>query len=422
MKLSIAFILLLLTASSGVGSQTFDDFLAQLDATPLDQRPALVDSFIDTTAAFPLVEQDTLAHFIYRGSAQSISLPGDANAWTIGASPMTLVAGTDLWHRTQSYEIDARLDYKFVLNGSNWILDPLNPNTVLGGFGPNSELCMPAYQAPPEIEFYPEIPHGSLQDTLFYSVNMGNSRTIRVYLPPSYDVSSDCYPMILFHDGLEYISLANADNVIDYLIHHERIVPIIAVFVPPVGRNEEYAGSLQNKFTSFIVEEIIPWLDSRFRTLAGPESRAVLGASNGGNISLWFGLNHPDIFGNIAAQSGYIQSSIYDRFQNSPVLDVKLYLDLGTYDIPMLIPLVRDFIPILQAGGYTYRYQEYHEGHSWGSWRAHIDDALEMFFPTQQGPAEPSGSAQPFEAVPGEHGTLIREELGPRTDALPAVG
>jgi enterochelin esterase-like enzyme len=72
-------------------------------------------------------------------------------------------------------------------------------------------------------------------------------------------------------------------------------------------------------------------------------------------------------------------------------LDVKLYLDLGTYDIPMLIPLVRDFIPILQAGGYTYRYQEYHEGHSWGSWRTHIDDALEMFFPAGQSPAEPSG-------------------------------
>jgi enterochelin esterase family protein len=48
-----------------------------------------------------------------------------------------------------------------------------------------------------------------------------------------------------------------------------------------------------------------------------------------------------------------------------------------------LIPLVRNFIPILSAKGYTYQYHEYHEGHSWGFWRAHIDDALEMFFPYQ---------------------------------------
>lgn len=400
MKRAVFFFLVLMTLPLSVHSQTFDDFLAQLNGTPLDQRPALVDSFMDAVSAFPIVERDTLAHFIYRGSASSVSVPGDFNAWVIGASPMTPIAGTDFWYRTESYESDARLDYKFVLDGSNWILDPLNPNTVLGGFGPNSELRMPAYKAPPEIEYYPDIPHGTFQDTLFHSVNLGDSRTIRVYLPPTYGASADSYPTILFHDGLEYITLANAHNVLDYLIDQERIVPIIAIFVPPVNRNEEYAGGLQDQFTSFIVEEVIPWVDSRFRTLSGPENRAVLGPSNGGNISLWLGLHHSEIFGNVAAQSSYIQSSISTGFQNSPTLDLKIYMDLGTYDLPLLIPLVRNFIPILQEREYDYQYQEYHEGHSWGFWRAHIDDALEMFFPAGQSPAEPSGSAQPSEDVP----------------------
>jgi enterochelin esterase family protein len=186
--------------------------------------------------------------------------------------------------------------------------------------------------------------------------------------------------MILFHDGLEYISLASANNVLDYLIHHQRIDPVIAVFVPPVNRTNEYAGSLQNKFTKFIIEEIIPWVDARFRTMATPEKRAVLGASYGGNISLWFGMNHPEIFGNVAAQSSYIQGSIVSGFQNGAKLDLKIYTILGTYDIASLLPMVRSFIPILDAKGYTYQYHEYHEGHSWGFWRAHIDDALEMFF------------------------------------------
>jgi enterochelin esterase family protein len=214
-------------------------------------------------------------------------------------------------------------------------------------------------------------------------VNLGNSRTIRVYLPPEYSTSTNRYPMILFHDGLEYVSLASANNVLDCLIHHQRIAPLIAVFVPPVNRTNEYAGSQQNKFTKFIIEEIIPWVDARFRTNAAPEQRAVLGASYGGNISLWLGMNHPEIFGNVAAQSSYIQGSIVSGFQNNPKRDLKIHMLLGTYDIASLIPMVRNFIPIPDAKGYTYQYHEYHEGHSWGFWRAHIDDALEMFFPFQ---------------------------------------
>lgn len=393
MKKVAIFFVLLLPSFSSLYAQTFEDFLVQVNATPTDQRQALVDSFMNTVTVLPLVEHDTLAHFLYQGNASTVTVPGDANAWNISGSSMTLIGGTDLWYRTEVYESDARLDYKFVLNGSTWILDPGNPNTILGGFGPNSELSMPAYIPPPEIQFDPEIPHGTLRDTVFHSAHLGNSRTIRVYLPPHYHTSTDSFAMILFHDGLEYVSLANADNIMDYLIHNRDIEPIIAVFVPPVNRNEEYAGSLQNQFTDFIIEEVIPWVDSCFRTIPHPHKRATLGASNAGNISLWLAMNHPGVFGNAAAQSSYIQGAISDGFQDGPQLDLKLYLDLGTYDIPMLIPLVRNFIPILQSRGYAYQYAEYHEGHSWGMWRAHIDDALEMFFPAEPTAVEPSKSA-----------------------------
>lgn len=377
------FLLILFFSYSNLQSQTFADFLSRIYATPENERTAVVDSFMNAVPAFPFIEQDTLVHFIYRGNASRVTVPGDANGWNPYFSPMTQISGTNFWYRSDVFENDARLDYKFILNGSTWILDPQNPNTCTGGFGPNSELRMPAYKVHPEIVYYPEIQHGALFDTTFFSVNLGNSRRIRIYLPPGYDTSNIKYPMILVHDGLEYISLARADNVLDYLIHHQRIEPTIAVFVSPVNRTDEYAGNLQNKFSKFIVEEIIPWVDARFRTIPTPEKRAVLGASNGGNISLWLGLKHPEIFENVAAQSSYVQGSIFDGFQNGPKLDLKIYMDLGTYDIALLIPLVRNFIPILHSKGYTYQYHEYHEGHSWGFWRVHINDALVMFFPYQ---------------------------------------
>ncbi len=162
-----------------------------------------------------------------------------------------------------------------------------------------------------------------------------------------------------------------------------RIEPILAVFVPAgEQRHEEYATTRQAQFTAFIVNEIMPWVDRRYRTRSEPAARAVMGASDGGNISLWIGLNHPEVFGNVAAQSSKVEANVHTGFQNSPKLDLKLYLDLGTYDIPELLPRVRNFIPVLESKGYDVHYLEFHEGHGWGNWRAHIDNALEMFFPS----------------------------------------
>lgn len=370
-----------LLIGSTASAQTFQDFISRVNSAPVWQQPAIVDSFMAAVPAFPFIEQDSNAHFIYRGSASSASVPGDANNWSISAFPMTRLASTDFWYRSVEFEPDARLDYKFVLNGSTWILDPRNPHTVSGGFGPNSELRMPAYVMPPEIQYYPGIPHGTLRDTTYFSSNLGNLRTVRIYTPPNYETSADSFPVIVFHDGLEYVTLAQANNVIDYLISQNRIRPIIAVFVPPVNRTAEYAGNQMTQFSAFIVNELMPSIDARYRTQRNPANRATLGASNGGNIALWLGLNYSATFGNVAAQSSNIISSISSGFQSNPRLDLKLYLDLGTYDIPQLIPLVRNFIPILQTKGYTFQYIEYHEGHSWGNWRAHIDNALEMFFP-----------------------------------------
>jgi len=362
-------------------AQTFLNFLNRVNTAPDSLKLTIVDSFMNAVPAFPYLEQDTLAHFLFRGNASQITIPGDANGWDPNAFPMQLVSGTNLWYRTEVFEADARLDYKFVLSGNNWILDPLNPRTVSGGYGPNSELRMPDYIPAPEIEYYPNIDHGTIEDTMFYSTNLSNSRLVRVYLPPQYTTTGDSFPVILFHDGSDFLTLGFAKNVIDYLIWHQRIEPIIALFVPPVDRTQEYAGNLKTPFTNFIVQEVFPWLDGKYRTRTDPDSRATLGSSNGGNISLWLGLQHPEFFGNIAAQSSNVQDTIANGFQNGPFLNLKFYLDIGTYDISILIPLVQNFEQILQNRGYPYQYQVYHEGHSWGNWRAHIDNALEMFFP-----------------------------------------
>jgi enterochelin esterase-like enzyme len=396
---TIFFFVLLGTFAVTCCGQSFQSFLNRVTALPANQRTAVVDSFMHAVPAVPFVEADTIAHFLYRGTASSVTVPGDANYWSPTSLPMNTIAGTNFWYCTKVFEADARLDYKFTINTSNWILDPLNPNQVMGGFGPNSEIRMPKFLPAPEISYDPGIPHGTFHDTSYPSASLGEARKVRVYLPPGYASSSDSFPMVLFHDGLDYWNLAQANNILDNCIAHGTMKPVVAVFIPASSlyRHQEYAGSRIAKFSAFIVAEVMPYLRQHYRILSDAASHATVGSSDGGDISLFLGFFYPDVFGNVAAQSSNIIDTIYSRARSSQRLNLNIYCDLGTYDIPELVPLVRNFIPVIAGKGYPHIYHEYHEGHSWGNWRAHISKALTWFFPGQAaGVREHGGKPEGF--------------------------
>lgn len=362
----------------------FSTFVDRVNAVPVPDKQAIVDSFLNATPSFPFIEENTIVYYIYQGTVGSVNVPGDANGWNGDAFPMTQLESTLFWYREAVFESDARLDYRFLLNGSNLILDPLNPNQVIGGFGPNSELAMPDYVQPPEIEFYPNIPHGTIDTFPFTSTILGNTRTIRVYTPPGYDSHPNfSYPVMLLHDGLDYITIGSADNILDYLLSESKMNPIIAVFVPPVNRNDEYAFNLTQQFESFIVDELMPHIDSTYRTHTIPEKRAMLGLSFGGLITTQICHNNPDIFGLAAPYSPAYwpnDMQVMNMVLNGPTENIKWYIDWGTYETGILITgrTMRDG---LVDKGYELIWREWHEAHSWGSWRAHLDIALENFFP-----------------------------------------
>lgn len=377
---SILFSFIILLSFGSAVAQDFSALQLRVNIAPESRRQFMVDSFLTLVGDFPHFENDSTVYLLYKGNAEEVFVAGDANGWDAGDSPFQRLSTTDLWYRMERYESDARLDYKLIVDG-RWILDNKNPYTVSGGFGPNSELRMPDYEPPAEIVPKNTIPHGTLVDTTFSSSALGNSRPVRIYLPPGYEQSSTACPLVLFHDGLDYITLGRTANVLDNLIHAGRIPPLIAVFVPPVNRTAEYAGSSIDDFAQFIARDLIPAIDRGYRTLQSPASRAVIGSSNGGNIALYLAMQYPEVFGNAGAQSSNIIGDIFMHFRDGAKLPLRrIYMDLGTYDIPVLIPLVRSFVSILQSRGYEHRYLEVHEGHSWGNWRARIDDMLEYFF------------------------------------------
>ncbi len=424
---TICLIFILALQITGSQAQSFQQFIDYLNSLPEDQRQAKADSFMNAGHAFPYIETDTLVAFVYQGNGQTVAVAGDATAWNPNMN-LEQITGTDFWYHQTDYEADARLDYKFVKNGATWLLDPLNPWTCTGGYGPNSELRMPACSIPPEIAYYPAIPHGTLHDTLFHSTNLGNSRTVKIYLPAGYDTTTKDYPVILFHDGLEFITLGEAPKILDYLIAHQEIVPVIAIFVPPVNRTQEYAGSQKEPFRKFIIEELMPVYDAKYRIETAPRKRAMIGASNGGNISLYISMKNPESFGRIAAQSSNVQTEISNTFQGSDKLDLELYLDIGKYDIPTLIPLVANLVTILEAKEYDFQHFIFNEGHSYCNWRDHLRLPLVQFFPFNTGIREDHGQLDfklnqnypnpfrdqttiPFSLTPGTEARLVLQTM-----------
>ena len=359
----------------------FQTFYERVVAATEATRSAIVDSFLTANPVMPFIE-DTIAHFVYRDTAGSVNLWGDFNRSLEYGELMTKLSSTDLWFKAFAFERDARLDYKFFINGSTGVADSRNPRIAAWDPGA-SELAMPLYVDAPEIKFDTNIPHGSLFDTTYTSTVLGNSRTIRVYTPPGYNPAvSDSFPVVLFHDGLGYITKAQANNTLDYLIHHNRIKPVIAVFVPPVQRDDEYAFNLTGQYAQFIVSELMPYIDNRYRTRRDPAYRATVGVSFGGLISANICYNHSDAFGLCGSFSGAYATNnqaVLQQIISGTKKSIKFYADWGTYEVIGLSGrILRDGLITM---GYDLKWKEWHEGHSWGSWRAHLDESLEFFFP-----------------------------------------
>lgn len=369
-----------LFAESGADSirgPKFSAFLNRVTAAPASARAAVVDSFMTTITSFPLIEEKTIVYFLYRGTAGSVFVPGDANEWNTNAFPMTKIADTNLWYRQEIYEPDARLEYQFYRNGTS-IADPLNLNRS----DAVSVLAMPDYVPPLEIEFYPTIPHGALRDTTISSRFLGYSRNINVYTPPYYEnMVNTSFPVVLFYP----LSGETVANVLNYLISENRMQPVIAVFLP--FRGDEFQIPL--KYESFIIKELMPLIDARYRTKRDPANRAMFGFSGLGFYTTKLCFNYPESFGLCGAYSapydGPEGAEIFRQVLNGPKKNIKFYLDWGKYDYFSIMATSRAMRNSLIDHGYEVKWNEWHEGHTVHSWSSHLDNALEYFFPAEGG-------------------------------------
>jgi enterochelin esterase family protein len=394
MKLKIG--ILLLFGVSCLYAQEYSSFtntLLQLQFGDSSTRET-VWSRLKTNNQIPLISNDSVA-FLFKGKANSVAWMGDFNAW--GYDKSLNVHGTrygnNLWILRLSFPTDARLDYKILVNGIEWLLDSNNPYqqwSGVGGGSPNSELRMPNWKED-EVQIKHRKDGGALtEDILFFSNELGYQIMYKVYTPPHYEKHSSL-PILYVTDGYEYLhpKMGNMTAVLDNLILENKIEPIIAVFVDhrePVNRSNNKRMTeltLNPKYLNFFIEELIPHAEKKLKVSGAATTRGIMGANIGGLNAAYFAFTRPDVFGISAIQSPsfYTQPQIYKICDTPESPKIKVYMSSGVMNDAS--PSTRKMKAIMETNACVYTYQEVNQGHSWGNWRNLIDDILTYFFAPQ---------------------------------------
>src|SRR6476469_6277192 len=119
---------------------------------------------------------------------------------------------------------------------------------------------MSGYVAPAEFSAPAVAPAGKIAETMVYGSIVRNRRVI-VYTPPGYDPAKK-YPLAVFHDGALVVNTGEAPRVLDWLIGHNLIHPVVAVFVDPVSRTDDFRHAAPMR--DFVATELMSWISAHY--------------------------------------------------------------------------------------------------------------------------------------------------------------
>ena len=240
------------------------------------------------------------------------------------------------------------------------------------------------------------IEHGVLSEIEYWSDSIGAKRRAHVYTPPGYMDGNTSFPVLYLVHGAgdsddSWGTVGRANNIIDNLLAAGDAKPMIIVM--PFGHTPDRGQQNMlnnNDFGNDLINDLMPFVEGHFRTLQGPENRAMAGLSMGGAHTIRNGLPRSDLFDYIGIFSmglgvvgGNDQVAEYTA-QNDAALrrsaeNLKLvYYAIGKDDF--LYGTVAPTRAMLDEYGIDYVYHESAGGHTWINWRRYLQDFLPRLF------------------------------------------
>jgi enterochelin esterase-like enzyme len=299
-----------------------------------------------------------------------------------GKGGTKLTKGSDgFWTGTTAGPMDEGFHYYNVKIDGGKFNDPGALN-FYGSVRWESGIEIPAH----DQDFYAlkDVPHGNVEQILFPSKSTNTSRRAFVYTPPGYDKNQTTrYPVLYLQHGwgedeTAWTNQGRAHLIMDNLIAERKIKPFIIVMTYGMTNDIKFGG-LRNfdiaPFQTVLVDELIPYVDANFRTIADQSHRAMAGLSMGGMETRMITMNKPEVFSHYGLLSGgvYKPEDIKDKSK------VKLvFLSCGSKERPDGVKSAT--VALKDAGFNAVSYISEGTAHEFQTWRRSLHELAPLLF------------------------------------------
>ncbi len=339
----------------------------------------------------PVVHPDRTVTVRFRApDARQVELSGQF----LTANQPLVKDDSGIWSATVGPVAPDLYPYNFVVDGVG-VADPGNqyvfPNEGFKG----SLLDVP--DSEPSLRSAQDVPHGEVTYGFYESKALGCTRPLVIYTPPGYRAGAARYPVLYLVSGTTdteetWFRAGRVNFILDNLIAQQRAVPMIVVM--PYGNMlmgmprpwTPEVAAMYKAFGDELLAQIVPYVESNYRTIPERESRAIAGFSRGGGQSLFTAFSHLDKFAWVGSYSAYLTPEVFDR--HFPTLSADpaatnqqlklLWLGVGKDDF--LYAQASAFIDLLAERKIEHQRLITEGGHTWMNARHYLADTLQLFF------------------------------------------
>jgi enterochelin esterase family protein len=314
------------------------------------------------------------ADWIAAGTTEKLT-KDDAGVWSVTVGP--LESGIYI--------------YSFTVDGTA-TADPVNPRIKLRARTSASLLEIPA--DPPALWQARDVPHGAVEINWEKSKAIsGETRPVWIYTPPGYEKSSGRYPVLyLLHGSNDtpagWTMVGGANFIFDNLIAEKQAAPMIVAM--PFGHALPFGAARGPKsndqvFEEYLLQDVIPLVEAKYRVAPGRLSRAIAGLSMGGGQSLSIGFGHLDLFSAIGAFSAAVPADFETRYadalKHSAETNAKLkVLWLGCGKQDSLFPRSQKLADLFEAHQIKHAFRAIDGFHTYAVWRKFLAEMAPLLF------------------------------------------
>lgn len=337
--------------------------------------------------ASTVINPDGTVTFTYRNdSAHDVQV----DVQFAGRHAMQRDSLTGLWSLTLGPAAPDMYPYCFVVDGLSIMDDQCAQYFPNEGFK-NSLLDIPGPADAPLGHSIQPVPHGDVEYIHYYSSAIQAYNNALVYLPPSYAQSQASYPVFYLISGTTdteevYYKVGRVNYILDNLIAQGAAQDMIVVlpYGNPAKLSSQAGDAMRmDLFGQDLIGDLMPYVESHYRTLTDRDHRAIGGFSRGGNQGLLNGLTHLDLFSYLCSYSSFTTTDLPGIYDNAPQTNSLIHLlwaGVGTDDF--LYGNARDYTEFLDQKGIRCVKEYTHDkfGHTWMNAKYFLDKTLRLLF------------------------------------------